>query len=218
MDPDFNKKVSIILDETGKNKSKGRPLKIADKDWMDDFCDSLYLNNGNRAKAAEHVGYSLRQINEMLDVGSSSYNEEFTKRVDEVISRITAELEEMLISLRNDSNFTNFNAAKIAQTKGWIALKTLEKLDPKRYGRRAELNVSGTVQHQHRLERTKTREELIADLIEDQKRFMEARKQQLALQAGPEERASVELRSEDREVIDAEVLEVQVGIRKANND
>lgn len=208
-DPELDRKVSAILAEEGKDPKGGRPpLLDPNGGWMDDFCSALYKFNGNRDKASKVVGYSLRQINEMLDTGASSYNEEFSRRVAATVDRIVSELEEMLISLREDKNFATFNDAKIAQTKGWIALKTLEKLDPKRYGRRAELNVSGTVQHQHRLERTKSREELLSDLYEDQKRFMDARKNSFALEPGEQQPV----------VIEAEVVGEKIEVPNPDKD
>ena len=155
-----------------------------DKSWQKDFCDALYQHDGNRFKAAEATPYSMKTILDMLDVDSTSYDKEFVNMVKEVEAKISSELEEMFLKLRHDHNFDTFENAKIAQTKGWVALKGLEKLDPKRWGRRSELEISGRLDHVHREDRKLSRGEVLNQLWEEQKIFLEKRRTQLGLPSG----------------------------------
>lgn len=194
LDASFDKAIIQYMNKVNpvKGKSPGRPRKDKDDpDWMERFCEALIKNNGNRVKAAEVTPYSFDTITQMLSPLYTSYNEKFTKMVKAKELELAARFEELLVSCADPSNFDSLDSAKITQAKAYISSRALEKLDIERFGRTQRLDVRGTVTHQIG---TSQREVLIANLVEEQNRFMKARG--LALPA-----------AKSQDVIEAEVID-----------
>ena len=197
LDKEFDKEVSALVTRTA---AEGRPpLDGGDTSWYIDYCTALRNFNGNWRKAAEASPYSIRQINEFLDPSSSSFRKEFYDLVSEIFLEVAGDLQEMFFSLREEHNWESFEAVKIAQQKAWVALKGLEKLDASRWGRKAEINVSGSVQHIHKNE-PMDKQALLASLWEERNLFF-AKKEQLRLESMRQE-------AEAMPVIEAEVVEI----------
>jgi len=202
-DKRFNQQVLDILSMSNLTQfpGPGRNRKDnGDVEWQIDYCNALYQHDGNRAKAAEATPYALKTIVDMLDKDSTSYDESFHGRVKEIEARIASELEEMFLKLRHDHNFDTFENAKITQTKAWVALKGLEKMDPKRWGRRSELEISGKLDHIHKEDRKLSRGEVLNQLWEEQKLFLDKRRQQLGLPSGESLTIDAEVIAEKEEI------------------
>lgn len=177
----------------------GRDRKdLGNLEWQQEYCDTLYQHDGNRAKAAEVTPYSLKTIIDMLDKDSTSYDKEFHDMVAGVEARIASELEEMFLKLRHDHNYDTFENSKIAQTKGWVALKGLERMDPKRWGRQSELKISGRLDHVHKTDSKLSKGEVLNQLWEEQKLFLERRRSQLGLPSGEIPAIDVEIITEKK--------------------
>lgn len=201
-DPEFDAKVLSIISQFGNDRTQnGRPRKDEnDKSWQVDYCEALVSGKLSLEAAASATPYSIRQIQEFLNPNYTSYDEEFAKMVEEAELRVSSKARVIMAEGLEPEAYADFETAKITQTKLWAAHKALEKLEPKRFGRKVE--VSGTVQyqHQHRLMAPNDR---IAMLLEDRQKFMEAKRKQMLLASGdrPEMSASGE------DVLDAEVIE-----------
>jgi len=203
-DPDFDQAVRDNLPK--RVWAGGRPrLDDGDKSWQEEYCRVYLERRGNLSEAAKVTPYSLRQIREFFDPGSSSYDKEFAEAVETLDLEIAGRLQEKFLELtEDDSLYENLDQAKIAQTRGWMLTKGLGALHPK-WGKRTELNVKGTIQHDHRAILAKPREQLLADLADDRKRFFSAlTTSRQALPSG--ERESIDLNSEP---IEAEVIEIE---------
>lgn len=189
---------------TTHERKGGRPRKDGgDKGWVAAYCRAYLETNGNYGKAAKATPYSVRQIQEFLDPNASSYDPEFAQEVKALDFILAGELQEKFIGLTDESNFVDFDTAKITQTKGWVLSKALAALDAK-WGRRSEVTVKGDVTHHHRLE-AKPRTEILAELEADRRRYFNSvQAQQKAL---PVKSEAVEVSLKALEPIEAEVIE-----------
>lgn len=203
-DANFAKRMGEILQnsESTTKPGPGRPrLDGGDRSWQQDFSAALYKADGNRRKASKVTPYSFEQIQDMLDERSVSYDADFYKKVRTVEAEIAAEIEEMLLSLRKEEAFEDFNTSKITQTKAWYALKVLEKLDRMRYGRFVEMNMKAEHQHTHTVE-VIPREQKLANLWEEQRKHLETRRLAIASGAHPDQKLD-----EPDPVIEVEVVD-----------
>lgn len=177
----FDEKVIAILSvsETTSIAGPGRePKDGGDKSWQEEYCLALYKFDGNRKLAAEATPYSFGQIMDMLNPETVSYDKEFHEKTKVVEASIAAEVEGLLLSLRKDDAYKDFNTSKITQTKAWYALKLLEKLDRMRYGRYVEMQMKGTMKHEHTVELI-PREQKMFTLWEDQRKFLDVKRKAL---------------------------------------
>lgn len=209
-DANFDKQVRDILadSEVSMTPGPGRPRKDGgDRSWQEKFCEELYKVDGNRDKASKVTPYSLGQITDMLDERTVSFDKDFFSKVAEVEAKISAEIEEMLLSLRKEENFGTFEQSKITQTKGWYALKVLEKLDKMRYGKYVEMSMKANITHEHNINLI-PREERLFNLWEEQKKHLEKRQEvkQLMLADKGDEYSIAEPERKVEEVVDGEVI------------
>lgn len=190
-------------------KSGGRPPKDGgDESWQDDFCETFYNTSGDIGKAAEVTPYSIRQLMEFLDQGSTSYRKDFHDRFMEVKLRIVGELQSLFLSQRLDKAYETESSANIAQRKAWISLKGLEKLYPTLWGRKSELNVQGRIDHVHGTQRALPPEERLSLLWAERQEFFERRKTEaLQLVEGQTIKREELSVKEKEEIVDAEVIE-----------
>lgn len=168
-DGKFSERVMSLVKRRGSGRGR---LDEGDKGWQDAFCAAFFKHNGNKEKARVESGcpYSLRRINEMLEPANSAYDKEFADKVLEQKLRFTADFEEMAFSLRDPEAYVDTNASKIAMNKSVVATRILEKVSKQTWGR--EVNFKGSMTHTHQLEgRYRTREELLAGLVEEKKKF-----------------------------------------------
>lgn len=199
-DPKLAAKVGEIIKRRGSGRNR---LDEGDKGWQDAFCEAFFRNNGNKEKARVESGcpYSLRRIEEMLQPGNSAYDKEFAEKVLEQKLKFKADFEEMALALRDPNAYVDTDASKIAMNKSVVATRILEKVAKEEWGR--ETRVHGSVTHTHQLQsRYKTRQELLAEMVEDRKRFEATRSAQvLELPANTRSAEPAE------DPIDAEVIE-----------
>lgn len=189
-----------------KRRGSGRGrLDEGDKGWQDAFCEAFFRHNGNKEKARVESGcpYSLRRINEMLEPANSAYDKDFADKVLEQKLRFTADFEEMAMALRNPEEYANTDSSKIAMNKSVVATRILGQISKAEWGR--EVRFKGSMTHTHQIEgRYKTREELLAGLVEEKKRF-EANRSEQVLQLTANNPVPQEQATDD--AIEAEVVE-----------
>ena len=198
-DPGFAKAYEAIV---GDDNTGGRPrLDEEDSSWKEEYCRILLERAGNEDAARRLSGcpLSIRQLRERLSPASTTYDDAFAEKVSDVWAQILGEHQEAafgsareFVDLKNESD-DRMRGVKIKEieAKTRSSLRVMEKVDPERYGNR--LNVKGGIEHRHTLEqRFLPKEERLALLWEDRKRFEQERKQ---LSAG-----------DDPEVVDAEIV------------
>lgn len=203
VDPKLAQRVGEIIKRRGSGRNR---LDEGDKSWQDAFCEAYFKHNGNKAKARVESGcpYSLRRIEEMLQQGNPAYDKEFAEKVLEKKLEFKADFEEMALALRDPEAYVDTDASKIAMNKSVVATRILEKVAKEEWGR--ETRVHGSVTHTFQLQsRYKSRQELLAEMVEDRKRFESTRSAQVL--ELPSEAGSSKAASEDPievEIIDAE--------------
>lgn len=178
MDTSFDDAINLYIHKTNPSNNGGaggRPaLDKGNKHWQEDFCQELIKCNGNRDKAARATPYSFETIYTFLSPSHEYFDPDFARKVKVTELKIAAKAEEMVISLLDPGNYTDMFDTKIAQSKAWIGLKILEKLDKERYGKEINMKHSGSVEH-----RLQSRETVIAQLVDEQKMFMKANQKML---------------------------------------
>ena len=202
-DPEYDAKVAAILaDEGTARPENGRPRNDAgDKSWQVTYCEALVKHRLALDKAAAETPYTVRQIQEFQDSACSSYDEPFTKMVEEAELIIASRAREVFAGLLDPEGYVDLDTAKITQTKGWVATKMLEKLEPKKFGRR-QVEVTGTIDHRHQHRLMGKTERLL--LLDDDRKMFEKRQKELV--SGEREASN----KSDDSVIDVEVVgEVQ---------
>jgi len=201
--PEFDNLVKSLVKKKG---AGGRPKK-QDDGWKERYIEEYKRTRGDYGAAAVAAGYSVRQIREYTDPFSSTFDEEFTRELRAIEEEMAGIVQSKFMSLTDDRNFVNedgepdLNAAKVAQTKGWVYLKALERMDPERWGRKSRVTLEGKVEHRHNHLLPESTQKLLATIVEEKKKLdqarLEARREQMAL-----------LRSGNEEdMIDAEVVE-----------
>ena len=200
-DPVFEKEVIQYIVTTGSGRKR---LDNGDKGWQIGYCKELDATNGNYGKAAAVTPYSVREIYEFLSPMSSQYDDTFAKMVDEVFLRKAGDIQEKFLGLMGDENYKDIDTSKITQQKSWVYLRGLEKMDPGRWGRKSETKVTGEIRHLHLQDRAMSPEDRLARLWEEQQRFFESRRQEIA--AVPQLPAP----REREEIVVAEVVEEKV--------
>lgn len=178
-DPDLNAEVESILKSGNLDRpNNSRPRNDeGDKSWQADYCKALIDHKMALDKAASVTPYSIRQIEDFLDPVCSSYDEEFTKMVKESELTFSSRAREMLVDSLSPDAYETFEASKSTQTKVWVATKVLEKLEPKKFGRK-QIEVTGTIDHRHQ-HRLMPRDQKFAMLQEDRRLFLERRKKEI---------------------------------------
>lgn len=173
-DPTLDAHVKAILEEEGSSRDNaGRPRNDGgDKSWQRDYTEALIEWKLNLTKAAEVTPYSVRQLEDFLDPSTSSFDPEFASMVREAYLHFASIATEQLIDTLDPAAWEDFDQAKITQGRAWNLQKIMTMLDQRRFGRRVE--VTGTVQHQHQ-HRLLPPGERLSMLIEDRRKFMEAR-------------------------------------------
>lgn len=206
-DPKFGAMVDKIVNAKGTKRAPGRPRKDGgDESWKQAYCRVLVETNGNEEKARAETPYSIRQIQEFKSLGSTSYDEEFATMLEEAWAKVAAPNQEAafgtihkLAELDLDAE-ESFYKAKTLETIHRVAVKSIEKLDPSRYGNK--LNVAGRVDHVHSQERYLSPGEMVARLLEDRQKFLELRQQQGALLL-----SSGEVKEPVDDAVDVEVVD-----------
>jgi len=177
MDKEFDSAIKQYIHRTSdvKKTQGGRPpLDKGDKSWQIEFCKALYKNDGNREKASKVTPYDFDTIYTFLSQSHEYYDEDFARKVRITELKIAAKAEEMVLSLLDPSNFATVDDSRISQTKAWVGMKILEKLDKDRYGKEIGVKHSGTVKHE-----LVSRESAVARLVEEQKNWMQSNQKYL---------------------------------------
>lgn len=156
IDPAFAEAYESYKIKMNKQNASGGRKKLSEKDpdWIEKFCEA-YIKFRNPRKAAEVTPYSFSSLMRMTDPNDSQYNEEFTKRFKIAGQEISADLEQIALDaaylIGEGVTSLTQDEAKILDIQSRISLNTLSKLNPARFGKKLEMQVSGKVDHVHSL-------------------------------------------------------------------
>lgn len=129
----------------------GRPPIEAPEDWREKFCEDLIKYNGNKALASKNSPYSFKTILQMLNSDYALADKLFIEMVKTTELEIAARIEAVIVGamMELEDKNVDLETAKIADIRVRAGEKVLSKLDTKRWGKRADLVVTGTMTHKH---------------------------------------------------------------------
>ncbi len=135
----------------------GRPRNDAPEefaDWRTKYCEAL-LATKSRVKAAEVTPYSYEQIYQMLNEKYASFDQNFSEMVHQTEMRLVAWAEEVI--------WTSLEEANTPKDRAWIAKEILKVRDRQRWGDKLDIGVTGSIAHQHMLDRGAVLKQLAAE-------------------------------------------------------
>lgn len=184
-DPAFREQYKALARPAGGkrlNKEELDPEQNAG--WEMRYCEALY-ETANPYKAAAVTPYDYQTIYKMLSENYPEYRKDFAEMVQEIRMRFCADMQERVVSAAKDPNTP-------ARDVAWIGFQWLERQDKQQWSR--QLVHSGTIKHEA-IGPTMSREDRLALLLAEQKKFMQPR---AAIEAGEVEA--------DQDVVEAEVV------------
>lgn len=207
IDPAFAEAYESYKIKMNKQNASGGRKKLSEKDpdWIEKFCEA-YIKFRNPRKAAEVTPYSFQSLMRMTDPNDSQYNEEFTKSFKIAGQEISADLEQIALDaaylIGEGVTSLTQDEAKILDIQSRISLNTLSKLNPARFGKKLEMQVSGKIDHTHSIS---GRAVQLTSLMEEQRLFMQERASgrslPMALPPAPE---AIDVEYEELEMVKVE--------------
>lgn len=154
-DPEFREAYESYMKKNDPDRDTknlgGRPPVEAPEDWKEQFCLDLIKYNGNKSLASRNSPYSFKTILQKLNPDYQLADKELIEMVKttelEIAARIEAVIVAAMIELEDPQ--CDLETAKIADIRVRAGEKVLSKLDVKRWGKRADLIVTGTMTHKH---------------------------------------------------------------------
>jgi len=154
-DPEFREAYESYMKKNDPDRDTknlgGRPPIEAPDNWKEQFCLDLIKYNGNKSLASKNSPYSFKTILQKLNPDYQSADKDFIEMVKitelEIAARIEAVIVAAMIELEDPQ--CDLETAKIADIRVRAGEKVLSKLDVKRWGKRADLIVTGTMTHKH---------------------------------------------------------------------
>lgn len=120
-----------------------RGRMVHSKDWHDDFINAMYTNAGNPERAAEASGIGYGVVMAVLDKRNRCYDPEFAERFRIAEAERVAGIRAAHFQVAEGNNPLDL------QTRVKVQKDLLATHAPGLHGSRAELHVTGKVDHDH---------------------------------------------------------------------